>query len=130
MRYLIDSDWAIAHLRGRDGVTRRINELMPQGIGISIISVAELFEGVAHSEHRRADELRLRRFLDTVEIVSLNEPICELFGQERARLRTTGKLIGDLDLLIGCTAVYSGLTLLTNNRRHFARIADIAIVSN
>ena len=130
MRYLIDSDWAIAHLRGRQSVTRRINELMPEGIGISIISVAELFEGVAHSDHRRADELRLRRFLDTFEIVELNETICEIFGQERARLRTTGNLIGDLDLLIGCTAVHNGLTLLTNNRRHFERIADIAIVSN
>lgn len=103
---------------------------MPEGIGISIISVAELFEGVAHSEHQRTDELRLRRFLDIVEIVSLNEPICEMFGRERARLRTTGTLIGDLDLLIGCTAVYSGLTLLTNNRRHFERITEIDIVSN
>ena len=102
---------------------------MPEGIGISIISVAELFEGVAHSEHPRTDELRLRRFLDTVEIVSLNEPICELFGHERARLRTKGSLIGDLDLLIGCTAVHNSLTLLTNNRRHFERITDIAILS-
>ena len=130
VRYLIDSDWAIAHLRGIDGVTRRIDELMPEGIRISIISVADLFEGVAHSEHRIADELRLRRLLETVEVVPINEPICELFGRERARLRATGNLIGDLDLLIGCTAVQNRLTLLTNNRRHFERITDIDIVSN
>ena len=38
-------------------------------------------------------------------------------------------MIGDFDLLIGCTAVRHGLTVLTNNRRHFGRITGITIES-
>jgi len=129
VRYLIDSDWVIAHLRGRAEVTRRIDELLSEGIGISIISLAELYEGIAHSDDPDADRLRLYRFTETVEVVRLNESICELFGRERARLRIAGRLIGDLDLLIGCTAVHHGMTMLTNNRRHFERIARIRIES-
>ena len=129
MRYLLDSDWVIAHLRGRADVTRRIDELLPEGIGISIISLAELYEGIAHSNEPVADRLKLDRFVETVEVVWLDEPICELFGRERARLRIAGQLIGDLDLLIGCTAVQREMTMLTNNRRHFERIAHIRIDS-
>ena len=127
--YLIDSDWVIAHLRGRAEVSRRIYDLLPEGIGMSIISLAELYEGIAHSAAPVADRLKLHRFIETVEVVGLNEPICELFGRERARLRIAGELIGDFDLLIGCTAVHRGMTMLTNNRRHFERITNIKIDS-
>jgi predicted nucleic acid-binding protein len=38
-------------------------------------------------------------------------------------------IVGDLDLLIGATALHHDLTLLTNNRRHFERIEGIRIES-
>ena len=71
----------------------------------------------------------LRDFVTTVTIVDLDEDTCRIFGRERSRLRAEGNLIGDFDLLIGATAVRHGLTLLTNNRRHFERLADLAIES-
>ena len=111
MRFLIDTDWAIAHLRGNHDVSSRIAELVPDGIGISIVSVAELYEGVAHSENPLDDEQKLHRFIDILEIVPLDQPTCKLFGQERARLRANGQLFGDLDLLIGCTAIHHGLVV-------------------
>lgn len=51
------------------------------------------------------------------------------FGRERARLRAEGNLIGDFDLLIGASALRHGLTVLTNNRRHFQRIRGLDIES-
>ena len=44
-------------------------------------------------------------------------------------MRAAGNLIGDLDILIGFTALRHGLTLLTNNRRHFERLQGLNIVS-
>ena len=38
-----------------------------------------------------------------------------IFARERGRLRAAGKIIGDLDLLIGATALRHDLKLLTNN---------------
>ena len=129
MKHLLDTDWAVHHLRGNTRITRRIEELLPQGIGISIISIAELYEGVANSTNRNQDEATLLRFLDLVEVLPLNNQICELFGNERARLRANGTLIGDLDLLIGCTARHHNLTILTNNIRHFSRIQNLNLSS-
>jgi len=62
-------------------------------------------------------------------VVGLDDATVRVFGKERARLRTAGQMIGDVDLLIGATSVARSLTLLTNNRRHFERITGISIES-
>ena len=49
MQYLVDSDWAIEHMRRREPVLSRLAELAPYGLGTSIVSVAELYESVFRS---------------------------------------------------------------------------------
>ena len=127
MRYLVDTDWVIHYLRGSQNVVDRLDELASQGLSVSVISLAELYQGVFHSGDPVGDELELLSFLSDVEVLPLTDEICRLFGAERGRLKSVGTPIGDFDLLIGCTAVQLGLTVLTNNRRHFERIANITL---
>jgi predicted nucleic acid-binding protein len=47
MTYLIDTDWIIDHLNHIERITRRLEELAPEGLALSIISLAELYEGGA-----------------------------------------------------------------------------------
>ena len=49
MTYLIDTDWVIDHLRQVETTTRRLEELAPQGLAMSIVSLAELYEGIYYS---------------------------------------------------------------------------------
>jgi len=44
--FLIDTDWIIDHFNGVERVTRRLLELRDGGLAVSVISVAELWEGV------------------------------------------------------------------------------------
>jgi tRNA(fMet)-specific endonuclease VapC len=130
MTYLIDTDWVIDHLNHIDHVTRRLEELAPEGLALSIISLAELYEGVYYSRDPIESAAALQRFLDPeLTILGLDEETCKIFGKERGRLRTAGLLIGDCDLLIGATALRHRLTLLTNNRRHFERIEGLRMES-
>ena len=129
MRYLVDTDWVIDHLHGRAQVVRRLEELAPEGIGLSILSLAELYEGVYFSTAPQDNEKALQDFLGGVDVLPLDDGICRVFAQERGRLRAAGMLIGDFDLLIGATAIRHGLALLTNNRRHFERLTDLNIIS-
>ena len=129
MLYLVDTDWVIHHMNGVRRVTDRLAELEPDGLGLSILSLAELYEGVSRSSDQVASERILDTLLAGVDVVDLDEETCRIFGRERGRLRAEGNLIGDLDLLIGATALRHGLTLLTNNRRHFERIEGLAIES-
>ena len=64
-------------------------------------------------------------FLAAVDIVPLDDVVCRIFARERGRLRAAGTPLGDFDLLIGATAIRHGLTLLTNNRRHFERSSTV-----
>ena len=73
--------------------------------------------------------LSLRNFLADIEIIHLDEDICQIFARQRGRLRAVGNLISDMDILIGATALRHNLTLLSNNRRHFERLEGLNIVS-
>ena len=127
MKYLVDSDWAIHHLRGSQSVTDQLRQRIADGISISIISVAELYHGVYRARDPELAEANLLTFLADLQIVGLNEEISNLFGRERARLQLQRTPIGDFDLLIGCTAVHHNLIVLTNNRKDFERINAIEI---
>lgn len=129
MHYLLDTDWAISYLNQHPATVQHLDALRPEGIAVSIVSLAELFEGTTGSNDPDRREKALTDFLEPFAIINLDVPICRLFGTERARLRAMGTLIPDMDLLIGATALRHNLTLLTNNRRHFARLPGLNIVS-
>ena len=129
MRYLVDTDWAVHSRRGHEAVRRRLVELQPQGLGLSIVSLAELYEGVERSRSPATEDAEVRDLLARVQVVDLDDETARIFGRERARLRAAGNPIADLDLLIGATALRHDLTLLTNNRRDFERFEGLTIES-
>lgn len=127
--YLVDTDWAVQHLRGDAGIVGGLEELKPEGLGLSVISLAELYEGVFSSRDPRASEEGLNNFLRRVVLIGIDEEICRLFGRARGRLRAGGKVVGGFDLLIGSTALRHDVTVLTNNRRHFEVIEGVRLES-
>lgn len=129
MEYLVDTDWVIHYLNGHEGVQERLDTLAPSGIAASVITLAEVYQGVFYARDPEGKELQFMRFLAGCEVLGLNDTICRLFAQERGRLTAAGRVIGDFDILIGVTAVHHGLTLLSNNRRHFERIAGLTVES-
>lgn len=131
MQYLVDSDWTIDYLQNKQDIVQRLRELRSHGIiGISIISLGEIYHGLIGSSDREQAELDFQSFLGTIaEVVPLDEQTCRIFAAERRRLRQAGQRIEDLDIFIGATAIRHNLTLLTNNRRHFERIRGLDIIS-
>jgi predicted nucleic acid-binding protein len=129
LAYLIDADWAIHHLNGHAAIVERLQDLQPEGLGLSVVALAEVYEGVYYARDPEASERGLNAFLESVTLVGIDEETAKIFGRERGRLRAAGMIIGDLDLLIGATALQHHLTLLTNNRRHFERIDGLRMES-
>jgi tRNA(fMet)-specific endonuclease VapC len=103
--------------------------LRGEGLAISVVSLAELYEGVYYSTNPDGNEKALHNFLSDVSVLGVEQEVCRLFGRERGRLRQEKKLIGDLDLLIAATCLRWNLTLLSNNRRHYEMIKDLRILS-
>jgi tRNA(fMet)-specific endonuclease VapC len=129
LSFLIDTDWVIDHLHGVAHATRRLKELQPQGLGLSVVSAAELWEGAYFSRDPKRSQETLEEFLSGIDILGIDEEICKRFGQLRGSMRKGGQRVGDFDLLIAATALRHNLTLLTNNRKHFEGIAGLQIES-
>ena len=130
MLYLIDTDWVINWLHGVQRVINRVEQLRPDGIAISVISIAELYDGVFGGTDPARKEQELLDFLARgIARLDVDSATATLFARERSRLRRAGTPIGDCDLLIGATALRHNLTLLSNNRRHFQRINGLNLLS-
>lgn len=127
--YLVDTDWAIHYLNGHGQIIKKLSLLKKEGLAISVISLAELYEGIYYSTDPAGNEGALKDFLSGVLILGVDEEICKLFGESRGKLRLQGRLIGDFDLLIASTCLHYNLTLLTNNRRHYGTVAGLNIFS-
>jgi tRNA(fMet)-specific endonuclease VapC len=130
--HLVDSDWSIDYLQGRADTVRRVNELVRRRkVAISIVCVAELYEGVLYSHEPAARERALKHFLRLARVLPLDREVARIFGRERGRLRKAKKVeeVGDLDILIAATALRHNLTLLTNNRDHFEPFQGLRLES-
>jgi predicted nucleic acid-binding protein len=129
VRYLLDTDVAVSWLRGVERAKERVRAAAREGLGISYVSVAELYEGVHLSSDRQRSERQLDDLLFGLDLVHLDLETAAVFGRERARLRRSGNIIADLDILIAASALRHNVTLLTNNRRDFERIEELTIES-
>jgi tRNA(fMet)-specific endonuclease VapC len=129
IRYLVDTDWVIDYLLGVEPIVQKLDELKPKGLAISVITMAEVLEGVYYSRKPSESQRGFDDFLEDIPVLEVNEKIAKNFGMERGRLRKNGKIIGDFDILIAATCIANDLTLLTNNLRHFERIEGLPIIS-
>lgn len=82
--------------------------------------------GVENSEKKEKNRKALDDFLSGIKILPIFHSI-ELYAKEKARLRKSGTIIDDFDLLIGATSVSHNLVMVTNNTNHFKRIKGITV---
>ncbi len=129
MKYLVDTDWIIDHLSGREEVTLKLKGFATEGVATSIVSIAELYEGVYGSRNYEKSLKALERFLEGISTINLDMEVCRIFGKERNRLRKIGQIIGDFDLLIAAICLRHKLILLTNNKDHFDRVDGLHIIT-
>ena len=71
--------------------------------------------------------MALMGFLLPFKIISFNQKDAHEYGIIRNDLQKKGKIIGNMDLLIGSQAISRDITLVTNNEKEFERIEHIRI---
>ena len=126
MKYLLDTDTCIELIRRKPpGLIARLTKRQPGDVGLSSITTAELWFGVAKSGDPGKNRQALMGFLTPFEIVPFDESAAISYGDIRATLEKAGTIIGSMDLLIGAHAVSLGITLITANLREFRRIRGL-----
>jgi tRNA(fMet)-specific endonuclease VapC len=129
MPYLLDSNWVIDYLGGDQAALNLIDSLVPQGIGISIITYLELYQGVIRQPSPQQSEAQLQAFLAQIPVFPLTLAVARRCARLREDLKKRGKRVSSraLDLIIAATAVEHGLTLVTKNRADFQDIPNLQL---
>lgn len=128
MTYLIDTDWVIDYLRGQRSAIELVGSLSPHRPAISVITFAEVYEGIYFGSDPEHFERAFLRFLDVAEVFGITMDVARRWAMLKGNLRRVGQLIPHEDLFIAATALHHDLTLVTRNRRHFERIPDLRIL--
>ncbi len=127
MRFMLDTDICIYTINERPAsVLQAFREHESAGLGISSVTAAELFFGVARTASERNLDA-LRRFLSALEIAPFDAAAAEISGSLRSWLASQGTPIGPYDTLIAAHAQTLGVTLVTNNLREFERVPGLRI---
>jgi tRNA(fMet)-specific endonuclease VapC len=129
MKIMLDTDICIYLIKHNPPIVLEHFEKYQVGdIGISSITLSELRYGVAKSLHREKNYEALEEFLIPLEIIPFDEKAAETYGDLRAALEKSGKLIGAMDMLIAAHALSLGMPLATNNAQEFSRIDSLHIL--
>jgi tRNA(fMet)-specific endonuclease VapC len=126
--YLVDTDWAIDVLHSDQQATETLLRLAPEGLAVSYVTYAELYEGSFYAQAQERDLQGLRDFLAGKDLLPLTTEVMERFAILRGALsRPHRQQIGDMDLFIASTALTHNLTLLTRNVRDFQLVPGLLI---
>ena len=126
--HLLDTNLCIEVLRHHPPAIKKKLQAVKQ-VGVSVIVYAEFRYGIAmsHANVQATRQTQLEQFLTLVEVYPWDEKAAEHYAMIRAYLQKNGALIGNMDLLIAAHARSLNATLVTNNRREFARVPDLTI---
>lgn len=125
VKYVLDTDTLIYFLKGYPDVVEKITSTPADHLNTTIINHAELFFGAYHSEHKKRNLEKITAFLGNINILPFCSQSSLVFAEEKARLKKEGAIIADLDLMIASICVKNHMTLVTNNTKHFHRIAKL-----
>lgn len=124
--YLLDTNICIYYLKGKYDLDKRFSEVGWENCFISEITVAELKFGAAGSDNPAKRKPVIEAFIRKVRIVPIFNAL-DIYAEEKARLRKLGTIVDDFDLLIGSSALYNELVMVTNNEAHLGRLKGIKV---
>jgi tRNA(fMet)-specific endonuclease VapC len=125
--FLLDTNIVSDLVRRPQGrVAAKIAEIGEQQVATSIIVAAELRYGAAKKGSPRLSA-QLEAVLGALDVVALEPPADAAYGNLRAALEKSGRLIGPNDLLIAAQSLALDMVLVTDNVGEFERVDGLKV---
>jgi len=124
----LDTDLLVAILRGENDARPIVTELDASGRSATTsINAFELFYGANHSQRKSENVGKVRTLLRKLEVLPLSLEASETAGEILAGLASYGEGIDYRDAMIAGIVLESGFSLVTRNKKHFARIPKLKL---
>ena len=96
-------------------------------LAISSISLFELDAGARKGSKADANLDKLTHFASLITVLAFDAAAAREAGRLRQYLRSQGRPIGDMDVLIAAHALSLGATVVTNNVQEFQRVPGLQV---
>ena len=127
-KYILDTCTWIEFFHLRHGVKEHVERMQTQQICASEVTLAELTYGAINSNDYERHIKEPQRLRQDVVIYDISD-VFEEYGQIRCALKKIrkdlDKEVGQFDMLIGATALHYGLTVVTDNVKHFSLMPGV-----
>lgn len=127
-RVIIDTDILSYYLKGDKKVVENLELYLRHYdvIEISIITYYEILGGLLSKKALKQISV-FEIFVENNSVIPMTDNSAKISAELYSILRTSGKIVDDIDLLIAGIAIDNDLTLVTNNENHFNRIPGLKI---
>jgi tRNA(fMet)-specific endonuclease VapC len=126
--YMLDTDTVSYLVRGSSAaLDARVSGAANEQLCISAVTRGELLYGLKLKGGAHRLTQVVENFLRRVPCLPWDEAAATHFANIAADLHLAGAVIGRMDAMIAGHALATGATLVTNNTRHFERIASLHV---
>ncbi len=123
---IVDTNGIIDMMRGRQGIKKCLEKFEGELVGISAITIQELYVGAGYLRKSRGEAIfesekqKIRAILEDYEIFNITQAILERAGLKKGELRAQGITFDVQDFIIGATAEHiSAERIITRDQDHF-----------
>ena len=124
--FMLDTDICSYIIKCRPATLLEKFEKNAETLNVSVITAAELRFGAEKVARPKLAEL-VEAYLDRLAILDWTNDVTPHYARIRAQLDRSGKPIGNMDLLIASHAVSQGMTVVTNNLKHFSNVPGLNV---
>ncbi len=125
--YCFDTSVCIDVFNGIERIRHNLVKMQKHTIYLTPITLCELYKGAAHSYVTQKRLSFIQELLQQTEFVELSPEACGIFGVDYLVLKRAGKLVKDMDLMIAAVCKLHNLTLITTDKRDFAKIPGLRL---
>jgi tRNA(fMet)-specific endonuclease VapC len=124
--FMLDTDISSYIIKRRPATLVEKFEKHAETLNVSVITAAELRFGAEKAGRPKLTEL-VEAYLERLAILDWTNEVTSHYARIRSELERSGKPIGNMDLLIAAHVVSQGMTLVTNNIKHFSSVAGLEV---
>ena len=124
--FMLDTDISSYIIKRRPATLVERFEKHAETLSVSVMTAAELRFGAEKAARPALTEL-VEEYLERIAILDWTNEVTAPYARIRSELERSGKSMGNMDLLIASHAVSQGMTLVTNNLKHFANVPGLKV---
>jgi tRNA(fMet)-specific endonuclease VapC len=124
--FMLDTDISSYIIKRRPATLADKFEKHAEALSVSVMTAAELRFGAEKAGRPKLAEL-VEAYLERLAILDWTNEVSVHYARIRSQFERSGKPIGNMDLLIASHAVSQGMTLVTNNLKHFSSVPGLKV---